>query len=131
MRRITEAGTPGAKRTTEASNYDFGKSANNTDEWARSQKSERSSFTSTDFSSVQAFLSGIEIFQKSHRKFLILFSQQLCNTDLEQLFFGLWSDSAVNSTVTLSSAFAAHSRLYSQSVSDVSLLSVDGWSALE
>jgi hypothetical protein len=45
---------------------------------------------------------------------------------LDRLFYGLWGDaSTVDAAVTLSSAFAAHSRIYLHSVSDVSLLSVD------
>jgi hypothetical protein len=81
---------------------------------------------STDFSSLQSLVAGVEtILQKSHQKSLNLLSQQLCNVGLERFFFGLWSNSTVKSIVTLSSAFAAHSRVSLQSISDVSLLSVD------
>jgi hypothetical protein len=60
---------------------------------------------SMNFSSLQSRLSGVEIaFQKS-------LNRQLCYVGLERLFFGLWNNSAVNSTVTLSSVFAVHSRL--------------------
>jgi hypothetical protein len=65
------------------------------------------------------------ILQKSHQKSFILLSRHLCNIGLEQLFMGLWSDSAVDATVTLSSVFATDSRVYLQSVSSLSLLSVD------
>jgi hypothetical protein len=87
-----------------------------------------SGINSTDFSSLQSLLSGKEVIvQKSHQKSLILLSQQLLNVDFERLFYGLWGDSSspVDAAVTLSSAFAAHSRVYLHSVSDVSLLSVD------
>jgi hypothetical protein len=81
---------------------------------------------SADFSSLQAVLSGMEIVvQKSHQKSLILLSRQLWTVGLERLFMGLWGDSAVDATVTLSSAFSASSRVYLHSVSDLSLLSVD------
>jgi hypothetical protein len=48
----------------------------------------------------------------------------------ERLFDGLWGSSTVDTVVTLSSAFAAHSRVYLHSVSDVSLLSVDALDSL-
>jgi hypothetical protein len=90
-----------------------------------------SEIDSTNFNSLQNLLSGVEaVFQKSHQKSLILLSRQLCNVGLERLFLGLWGDSAVDATVTLSSAFAACSRVYLQSVSDLSLLSVDALDGL-
>jgi hypothetical protein len=86
---------------------------------------------STDFASLQSLSSGFEtVFQKSHRKSLILLSRQLGNVGLERLFFGLWNNSTVNSTVTLSNVFAAHSRVLLQSNSDISLLSVDALDSL-
>jgi hypothetical protein len=87
---------------------------------------------STDFSSLQSLLSGKEVvLQKSHQKSLILLSRQLLNVGFERLFSGLWDDSStVDVAVTLSSAFAAHSRIYLHSVSDVSLLSVDALDSL-
>jgi hypothetical protein len=81
---------------------------------------------SADFSSLQGLLSGMEsLLQALHQKSLILLSRQLWIIGLVRLFFSLWNDSAVDTTVTLSSAFAAASRVYIQSVSAVSLLSVD------
>jgi hypothetical protein len=86
---------------------------------------------STDFTSLQSLLSGVDtVLQKSHRKSLIRLSQQLGNVGLERLFFGLWNNSTVNSTVALSNAFAAHSRVYLQSDSDISLISVDALDSL-
>jgi hypothetical protein len=70
------------------------------------------------------------VLQKLHQKSLILLSRQLWNVGLERLFMGLWGDSAVNATVTLSSAFSASSRVYLQSTSDVSVLSVDALDGL-
>jgi hypothetical protein len=91
-----------------------------------------SGIDSTGFSSLQSLLSGKEVIvQKSHQKSLIRLSQQLLNVGFERLFSGLWSDcSTVDAAVTLSSAFAAHSCVYLQSVSDVSLLSVDALDSL-
>jgi hypothetical protein len=86
---------------------------------------------STDFTSIQSILSGVEtILQKSHQKSLILLSRQLGNVGLERRFLGLWSNSAVNSTMTASNAFAAHSRVDFHSISDLSLLSIDALDSL-
>jgi hypothetical protein len=50
---------------------------------------------------------------------------------VERFFYGLWgASSTTDATVTLSSVFAAHSRVYLHSVSDVSLLSVDALDSL-
>jgi hypothetical protein len=82
---------------------------------------------STDFTSLQSHFSGVEtIRQKSHQKSLILLSRQLDIVGFERLFSSLWS----NSTVTLSTEFAAHLRLYLESISDVSLLFVDALDSL-
>jgi hypothetical protein len=91
-----------------------------------------SGIDSTDFSSLRSLLSGKEvILQKSHQKLLILLSQQLLNVGFERLFYGFLGDSStVDAAVTLSSAFAAHSRVYLHSVSDVSLLSLDALDSL-
>jgi hypothetical protein len=70
------------------------------------------------------------VFQKSHQKSLILHSRQFWNISLERLFFSLWNDSAVDATVTLLNAFADDSRVYLQSLSAVSLLSVDALDGL-
>jgi hypothetical protein len=86
---------------------------------------------SADFSSLQNLVSGVEVvLQKSHQKSLILLSLQLGNVGFEPLFLVLWGDSAVDATVTLSSAFAASSRVQVQAVSDRSLLSVDALDGL-
>jgi hypothetical protein len=84
------------------------------------------------FSSLQSLLSGKEVLlQQSHQKSLILLIQQLLNLGFERLFYCLWSDSSsIDTAVTLSSAFAAHSRIDLPSVSDVSLLSVDALDSL-
>jgi hypothetical protein len=72
---------------------------------------------STGFSSLQCLLSGKEVLlQKSPQKSLIVFSQQLLKVRFQRLFYGLWSNSPIDSAVTLSSAFAAHSPIYFQSV---------------
>jgi hypothetical protein len=77
---------------------------------------------STDFSTLHSLLSGVEtVFHKSHQKSLILLSRQVGNVGLQRFFFSLWS----NSNMRLSNAFATHSRVYLQSISDVLLLSVD------
>jgi hypothetical protein len=85
-----------------------------------------SEIDSSDFTSLQNLLSGEEItLQKSHQKSLVLLSRQLCNVGFEQLFFGQWSDSVGDISVTLSNGFTARSRVDFQSASHVSLLSVD------
>jgi hypothetical protein len=86
-----------------------------------------SGIDSADFSSLHSLLSEKEvIFQQLHQKSLIPLSRQLFNVGCERLFYGLWGDSfTVDAAVTLSSAFATHSRVSLHSVSDVSLLSVD------
>jgi hypothetical protein len=81
--------------------------------------------------SLRVLLSGMEfILSKSHQRSLILLSRHLCNAGLERLFFGLWGDSSGDVAVTLSSAFAAQSRVYLQSASNLSLLSVDALDGL-
>jgi hypothetical protein len=82
--------------------------------------------SSADFSSLQGLLSGMKVVpSKSHHKSLILLSRQLWNVGLERFFMGLWSDSAVDAIVMLSSAFTADARFYLQSMLDISLVSVD------
>jgi hypothetical protein len=85
----------------------------------------------TDFSSLQSLLSGVEfVLQKSRQKLLVLIRQQFGNVGIERFFFSLWSNSTANSAVTVSIAFAAHSHVYLQSVSELSLLSVDALDSL-
>jgi hypothetical protein len=86
---------------------------------------------STDFTSLQSLLSGVDtVLQKSHWKSLLRLSRQLGNVGLERFFFCLWNNSTVNSTVTLSNVFDAHSRVSLHSISDISLLSVDALDSL-
>jgi hypothetical protein len=77
-----------------------------------------SKIDSTDFSLLRSLLSGKEIsLRKSHLKSLILLSGQLWRVDSDRLSDCVWGDySTVDAAVTLSSAFAAHSRVYLHSV---------------
>jgi hypothetical protein len=63
--------------------------------------------------------------QKSHQRSLIQITHHFGNVGLGRLFLGLFDNSSLNATATVSAFSSDHSRMYLKSALDLSLLSVD------